>query len=78
MISMETSNNSKTNWRIKYHTEEERKQAERDKRKRYYERHKEDIRKKQAERYKQNRDKILEERKEMLEVYKQFKSGELE
>jgi hypothetical protein len=61
----------------KYVTDEEKKQANRDNFKRYYERNREKICQQQIEKYSDNKDKIKQERKHILDVYKMYIEGKL-
>ena len=62
----------------KYFTEEERKQANRDKVKRHYERNKEMVKQKQLERYYENKEKIAEDRKISAQLLKMYKDGKID
>ena len=61
----------------KYFTEEEKKEANRENFRRYYERNKEEMRRKQVEKYAKTKDKLKEQKKEASEIYKLYKDGKL-
>lgn len=77
MTELEIKSRNKPGPKPKYLTEEERKEANRERVKKYYERNKDEVRKKQVERYSREKERLKDERRKINEIYKLYKEGKI-